>query len=101
MTKTDFLKDWNSINNLKLFEFEVLNLITDEIDYLVFDIEISGSYFTSTHVALNVKQDKSNKVATTKTKIDFNFSLDVNLQSHYEDCLNDIINSEFYKLTEE
>jgi hypothetical protein len=91
---------WAQIESLKLFEIEVTNKETKEQGWIIFDIEIQGSSFVAQHEALNTEQEKSTKIAFCKVKIDPDFSLDMNLQELYSECVEAIIESEFYQLAD-
>lgn len=95
-----FEKEWNEITLLKMFEIEVLNKSTNETDWIVFDIELHGITFYASHVSLTKQQEKSKKIAYVKHVCDIDFSIDKNLESLYEACVCDIMDSDFYDLAE-
>jgi hypothetical protein len=49
---------------------------------------------------LTEEEEKSEKIAFDSVEIDMDFSLDENLQSLYDEIINSIIDSEFFKLPE-
>ena len=100
MTAQDFLNQWNEVTLLKLFEIPVTDKRTNESDYIIFDIEIEDNKFIAQHVALNQKESDSKFVATIAIDLDYDFSIDRNLEELYDACITEIIDSEFYKLAE-
>lgn len=100
MKKNEFIKAWNEIDKMKLFEIPVMDKRTNEKDYIIFDIFISGRSFIAQHIALTNKEDKSKKIAFIKLLIDLDFSIDENLQELYDNCIFAIINSDYFTLTD-
>ena len=98
MKRKEFTEQWNSIEKMKLFEIEVIDLRRGEQDYIIFDIALVGRSFIAQHEPLTAKQEKSKKIAFVKSAIDFDFSMDENLQSLYECCQHAITDSEFFEL---
>jgi hypothetical protein len=98
MTKKQFIQEWEQITLTKIFEFEVLNKKTQETDYVTFEIFIEGNRFKAWHESTTKKEAKSKKIAYVQIKIDFDFSIDRNLQELYEECTCKIIDSEFFEL---
>lgn len=94
------IKEWEACQLMKIFEFEVIDKRTGKRDWLTFDLEMREGRFRSQHDSLNTKQVESEYTANTWTTIDPDFSLDENLQAHYSDCQQAIIDSEFYSLYE-
>jgi hypothetical protein len=90
---------WAQVESLKLFEIEVTNKETKEQGWIIFDVDIQGEYFVAQHEALNTEQEKSTKIAFCKVVIDPDFSLDMNLQELYNECIEAINESEFYQLS--
>lgn len=93
-------KEWSEITVLPLFEVEVINNKTGENDYIIFDIVMDNDEFVATHEPLTEQEKNSTKVAYKSTIIDPVFSLDVNLQEIYSECINAICNSDFFTLAE-
>jgi len=85
---------------LPLFEIKVYNKRTGYKNYIIFDVSFQGNSLVAQRTALNKKEANSKKIATTKIVVDSDFSLDENLQELYSACITDIIDSEFYELTE-
>jgi hypothetical protein len=100
-TLKEFRKEWEEITLMKLFEIPVKNKRTNEADYIIFDISIIGWSFVAQHEALTTKQENNKKIAFVSVSIDKDFSIDEHLQALYSECINAIIDSEFFELTEE
>ena len=97
-SKKSISQQFNELTTLPLFEIEVINKKTKEIDYITFDISIDNNKFKAQHIALNKEQEQSNKIAFCSINIDSYFSLDENLQELHDECIQSVIDSEFYKL---
>lgn len=95
-----FKKQWDELNLIKIFEPKVIDKRTDEVKYIIFDISIQKHTFVAQHIGLTSKQDRSTKIAFTGVVIDFDKSLDANLQNLYDACTIAIIDSEFYTLAD-
>lgn len=93
-------EQFESMNTLPLFEIAVTDLRTQEDEYIIFDISIQDNKFIAQHIALNQEQEDSNKIAFCSVDIDTYFSLDENLQELYDECIQSIIDSTFYELSE-
>lgn len=91
-------QEFANIDKLRMFEIEVLNKETQETDYIIFDIELVKNTLIAKHESLTKKQEKSNKVSFVKVTLDKYFSLDANLEALYDECINAILNSEFFEL---
>ena len=101
MTKKEqFLKDWDDIILFKIFEIEVFNKKTNLVDYIIFEIEIVNNKFIAYHQATNLKEEKSKKIANVNIKIDFDFSIDANLQELYNLCIEKIFLSDYFEILE-
>lgn len=100
MTLKELKTEFENLDKIKIFEVEVIDKRTGEKDYIVFNIKIIGRSFVAQHVAMNAKQEKSKKIAFCKVLIDTDFSLDNNLQELYSECINVILNSEYFELSE-
>lgn len=92
------IKEWENCQLTKIFESEVIDRRTGEKAWVTFDISIKDSYLVSQHEPLNSEQAASKFISSVLTEIDPDFSLDENLQAHYDDCQQAIIDSEFYSL---
>jgi len=91
-------EEFNNITLLRMFEIEVIDKRTNEIDYIIFDIEIYKNSLLTQFVPLTKKQEKSKKIASIKIALDPFFSLDENLNNLFEECQNAILESDFYTL---
>jgi len=89
---------FNEIENLKMFEIEVLNIKTGQKDYIIFDIEIQKNSLIAQHESLTLKQSKSKKIAFVKLALDNCFSIDENLQNLFDDCQSAILESDYFTL---
>lgn len=88
-------------NVMPLFEIEVLNIDTNEIEYITFDVTINSDEKTleAIHVALTREEENSEFIAFQSIEIDDDvFSLDEHLQQLYDVCNEAINNSDFYLL---
>jgi len=83
---------------IPIFEIEVIDKRTNQTDYIIFDISVNGDKLTAQHIGLSQKEEESNKIDFCEVTIDEDFSADCNLQELYEECINSIIESEFFTL---
>jgi len=90
---------FNQIQNLRIFEVEVINKNTNENDFIIFDIQLIKNSLIAQHESLTIKQSKSKKIAFVKLALNNSFSLDENLQNLYEDCINSILESDYFTLS--
>jgi hypothetical protein len=95
------IKEWENCQLIKVFELQVIDRRTGEKAWVTFDVSLKGDCFVSQHEPLNSEQAASKFIASVQTDIDPDFSLDENLQAHYDECQQAIINSEFYSLYSE
>jgi hypothetical protein len=93
-----FKEEFDNINLEKMYEIEVIDNRTNKEDYLIFDIELIEDKLIATHQPTTHEEEKSNKIATVEIILDKFFSLDEHLQELYDECINKIINSDFYTL---
>jgi hypothetical protein len=93
-------EQFEEITLMRLFEIQVIDKRTNEIEYIIFEIEINGNLLKATHEGLTQEQRESNKIAFVSVEIDECFSLDEHLENLYSECINAIMNSEFFELTE-
>ena len=91
-------QEWDEITLSKVFEIEVIDKRTNEIEYILFDISMDENLFIAQHESMNELQEKSNKIAFTQIEIDSDFSLDRNLQELYSACIDTILESDFFEL---
>lgn len=92
---------FDELNLIKCFEIQVIDKRTNEIEYIIFDIEINDNILKATHEGLTQAQCDSDKIAFVSIDIDEDFSLNENLQELYSECVNAIINSDFFELTKQ
>lgn len=92
--------EWNECNLIKVFEIPVIDKRTNEREYIVFDISIVKTKFVAQHEGLTERECKSKKIAFKSITIDPDFSLDENLQKLYDECINAILQSDFFELSE-
>ena len=98
MTKQNFIQEWEQITLTKIFEIEVINRQTDDVEYLTFNIFLEGNKFKAYHEATTKKEVRSKKIAYVQIKIDFDYSIGGNLSELYCECTNKILESEFFEL---
>ncbi len=94
----ELTKEFYNCDKITMFEEKVLDKRTQEDEYVTFNVGIVGRYLCATHVALNQEEEDSPLIANKSIKIDVDFSLDENLQTLYEVCIEALFNSEFYDL---
>jgi hypothetical protein len=93
-------EQFESLTTLPMFEIETIDKRTKEIEYIIFNISIQNNKFIAQHVALNEAQQQSNKIPFCSVNIDSFLTLDENLQDLYDECINSILESTFYELSE-
>jgi hypothetical protein len=93
-------EQFDSLNKLPIFEIPVTDKRTQDDEYIIFNISIENNKLIATHPALNRKQENSDKIAFCSTSIDSFLTLDENLQELYDECINNILDSTFYELSE-
>jgi hypothetical protein len=93
-----FKHEFDNMNLEKIFEIEVIDKRTNKEDYLIFDIELIEDKLIATHEATTHEEEKSNKISFVEIHLDEFFTLDEHLQELYTECINKIINSDFYTL---
>ena len=98
----NLINEFNAITLMKVFEIEVLDNRTNDIDYILFDISIDQKNNTlrAQHVGLTHKEEQSKFIAFKSIELDDCFSLDENLQELLEECTTAIMDSDFYQLAE-
>ena len=92
--KTQF----NNITKFKLFEISVIDNRTGENTYILFHIELYKNSLIATHEALTDKQAKSKKISFVKIVLDKDFSIDSHFDNLHDNCINAILDSEYYTL---
>lgn len=95
------LEEWEECDKIKVFEMPVIDKRTGSEEYITFDIAIDNDQFVAQHEALNAEQAASNLIASVQIDIDYDFSLDENLQALHEACTYAIMDSEFFELEDE
>ena len=100
MEKQQFINDWDNIAKLKMFEVPVWNHKNNEKDYLLFHISIDkeNNLFRAEHEATSDEEEESDKIAFCSVELDYDYSVDVNLQELHEECMNKIIDSQYFRL---
>jgi hypothetical protein len=93
-------KQFSEMDLMPIFEIEVRDNKTNEIDYVIFNIEIVGDEFRAYHEPLTTEQKQSEKIAYESVEIDPYLSLDENLQELFAECNQAIYESEFFVLWE-
>ena len=96
MDLQEFKQQWDDQIFIPVMEIDAFDCRTGEDCHLLFNLRIEGDEIVATHPALNEEQETSEKVATTKVKIDLEFSLDENLQEVYNECLRQICLGSYY-----
>ena len=96
-TLENFKNDFDNIQLMKVFEIEVINKETQDLDYILFDIVIKDNCLIALHEALTIEQTKSDKIAFQSVEIDLDFTLDKNLENLYDACTTAILESDFYE----
>jgi len=96
-TLENFKNDFDNITLMKVFELEVMNKETKDLDYILFDISIKDSCLVALHEPLTIAEIKSDKIAFKSVEIDLDFSMNKNLENLYDACINAILNSDFYE----
>lgn len=72
----NLITEFNNIQLLKMFEVEVINTKTNEIDYIIFDLETKKNTLIAYHVGLTTKEQKSKKIPFKKLSFDPCYNLD-------------------------
>lgn len=100
-----FQQQLNDSGKIPIFEIEVIDSRTGDLDYIVCNIEVRTdraaiipACLEATRAGLTYKEEQSNKVAFNRIFIDLDFSLDHHLEELYSDIITDICSSDFYSL---
>ena len=83
---------------LPLFEIEVLNKETRQTDYIICNIYANDKVIYCQRVGLTEEEEESKLIATSSIDIDSDWDLDYHLETLHEIVINEIIDSEFYRL---
>ena len=94
----EFKTEFDNITLFKIFEIEVIDIKSNEPDYIIFNISIDGTNLKAQHVGLTEKEENSKFISFKSIEIDTDFSMDENLQELSEECTSAIIDSTLYKL---
>lgn len=97
---TALQKEFDAIDKIKCFEIPVFDHRTHELEHIVFDIFLTQRSMVAQCEPTTRKELKSKKIAHCKVRIDKDFSLDANLQELYSACIDKIIASDFFELTD-
>jgi hypothetical protein len=98
MNKEKLLQDWDNITAIKIFEIEVFNKLSQDIDYIIFDIFIENDCLNAYHESMTIDELESDKISFVSIDIDYDFSINENLVYLYNACTDKIISSDFYEL---
>lgn len=93
-------EQFKSMNTLPIFEIAVVDKRTQEQEYIIFNISLEDSKFIAQHIALKQEQEDSNKIAFCSVSASNWLTLDENLEDLYSECIQSIIDSTFYELSE-
>lgn len=91
-------QQFDELTLMKIFEVPVFDKRSNENTYIIFDISIDDNKFIAQHEAINKDELHSTKIAFCSIEIDEDFSLDANLQELYSECIQKIIDSEYFEL---
>jgi len=93
-------KELEECGEIPVFEIEVINRKTKEMEFLIIDIEVNieKNKLVGIREAINTTEEKSNKIATTEVDIDNDFSLDHHLEELFTAIIEEICTSEFFEL---
>ena len=84
-----------------IFEIPVIDKRTGEEDYIIFDVSIRNKEIIAQHIALNLEEEASEKIAYKKVEIDEDFDLQHHLEELHDEIWHSINDSEFFKHREE
>jgi hypothetical protein len=100
MNKEKLLQDWENITAIKIFEIEVFNKLSQDIDYIIFDIfiDVNNDILLAHHESTTIDELESDKISFVSIEIDYDFSINENLVYLYNACTDKIIYSDFYEL---
>ena len=92
------IEQFNEIQKIKIFEIEVKNIISEENEFLTFEIYIDDKNLYCHSEPMTEAEEKSDKIKIISVELDDNFDIDAHLQDLYSNCIEEIINSDFYEL---
>ena len=93
-------EQWNKVKLLHIFEIAIIDKRNGEPDFIIFNIKISEDTFKAEHIPLTQIEEDSEYVAFKSINIDTDFSLDRNLEELYQECIQGILDSDFYTLAD-
>ena len=100
MAKLDDLhKQWDELDRIKVFEIQAIDKRTKEQEWLLFDISLVGEKFIAEHDSFTEAEERSLKIAHEWCLVDTDVSMDENLEYLHEKCIEAIIGSDFYELS--
>ena len=88
-------------NLIPVFEIEVVDKKTKEVEYIIFDLFFRKNTLVAQHEPLTKKETRSKKIASKKLVVDTFFTLDHHLQEMYSICIYAIICSDYFDLSED
>ena len=99
-TADKFFHELQTSNLIPVIEIETIHKASGDSEYVEFWVEIDkeNNQVKATHPALTNEENESNKIAFKSVDIDDSFSLDEHLQSLHEECINSILESDFFDL---
>ena len=97
----EFTDEFNEIKAAKIFEIPVIRKDNGEKDYIIFDIAIDDEFMVANHEPLTHEQVESNKIPFEKVEIDLCFGISCHLEDLYSECINAILESDFFELINE
>ena len=92
------IEQFNEIQKIKIFEIEVKNLLTEENEFLTFEIYIDEKNLYCHSVPMTEEEEKSDKIKIISVELDEPFDIYAHLQDLYSNCIEEIINSDFYDI---
>jgi hypothetical protein len=100
------IEQFQEIDRFPLFEIQVIDRRTNEIEYLIFNINIITNNeeeptFIMSYPATTQEEEESKYIPTSILNIDNEVSLNSHLEQLYEDCISIIIHSDWYELSED
>ena len=93
------IEQFYEIQKIKIFEIEVKNVISGENEFLTFEIEIDEKNLYCHSSPMTEEEEKSDKIKIISVELDNTFDIDAHLQELYENCMQEILNSDFYDFT--
>lgn len=85
---------------IPVFEIPVIDKRTDEQAYILFNVQFTDSQIIAQHEPLTNDEVKSDKIPFKSVNIDEDLDLDSHLAELYDECINSILSSDFFTLTD-